>query len=482
MEANIVETTEKRKEKTFFPVNSVVTIVCAVLFLLLGILVPIFNLVGGFLVSSIDNYYWSGVVVGPVSLSYEQLAGLFPVTWGYISSEYWWVYLLIGIWKYIFLIFGVLGTVLFVIPPVMNLLKAKPPHRLLASPKIGFLMALIAAVVEWVLLLFLWFFLAPPKPNPNVTLLLLFIVAVIILVTGYQIWVSKDNWFRNLRNWYSAGGFYGLVIVIVMYCIFPFVWATIQSFPDPAFRTGYVEYLPEHPSLVNYQLIFEVSPFEAFIRNSFIISMVTVILCVLIAAFGAYVLAKFQFKLSPMVLGLILSMTMFPGIVILIPLYMEYVFVNNTFGIQLVNNYIGVWLPYITFNLPLTLFLLYNFFKEIPDELVKAARVDGASNFQVFWKVIFPLAIPGIFTTAILVFIAAWNEFLFASLLLTTQQMQTIPVGMAYFTGIPRSGQAYDRFFTLNAATVIVTIPLIILVLIFQKQIVSGIVAGAVKG
>jgi multiple sugar transport system permease protein len=171
---------------------------------------------------------------------------------------------------------------------------------------------------------------------------------------------------------------------------------------------------------------------------------------------------------------------MFPALVILVPLFLEYLWLGDTFNIKLTNNLIGLLIPYITFNLPLTLFLLQNFFEEIPSELVKAARVDGASNFQVFRQVILPLAIPGVFTTAILVFIAAWNEFLFANLLLNEPNW-TIPVVMASFEGIGRT-QGYNANLLLSAATVIVTLPLILLVLAFQRQIVSGITAGAVKG
>lgn len=277
--------------------------------------------------------------------------------------------------------------------------------------------------------------------------------------------------------------FYIMVVLVVIWCTFPLVWAFIQSFVNPATRSLSVEYIPSDPSLYNYEVVFEVFQFQKYILNSFFLSLATTLLCVAFAAFSAYVLAQFSFKGKDIILILILSMTMFPGIIIVVPLFRQYLIINDIIGYNLVNTFPGLLIPYIAFNMPLTVFLLYNFFQEIPRELILAARVDGASHFQVFYKVILPLAIPGVFTTCILVFIAAWNEYLFASILISDVGNWTIPVALALFTGIPPSGgQTFDQFLSLMAASVLVTVPLVILVLIFQKQIVSGITAGAVKG
>ena len=284
--------------------------------------------------------------------------------------------------------------------------------------------------------------------------------------------------------------FYILVIVVFIWCVFPFFFAFLQSFVNPQTRRNF-QFIPNDPTNFNYRIVFDTFHFQKYIVNSAYISVLTTVTCVIIAAFAGYVLATFSFRGKGFLMLIILSMTMFPGIIIAIPLLSLYVqegkivwpIVNTTYPI--VNTYVpGLLIPYIAFNLPLTVFLLYNFFQEIPRELILAARVDGASNFQVFRKIILPLAVPGVFTTAILVFIASWNEFLFASILITNAaQNGTVPLALAKFQGIPTSqGQIYDPLLALMAACVIVTLPLVIVVLIFQKQIVSGITAGAVKG
>lgn len=293
--------------------------------------------------------------------------------------------------------------------------------------------------------------------------------------------IGKGYRKAQLEGLFKSLVFYIIVIAVFIWCIFPFFYALIQSFVNFSTRRSY-EFLPADPVITNYQTVFNTFNFAKYIINSAYISILTTVLCVIIAAFAGYVLAIFKFKGKSGLMAIILSMTMFPGIIIAIPLLSIYVIFGNVTGFQVTNTYIpGLLIPYLAFNLPLTVFLLYNFFQEIPRELISAARVDGASNFQVFQKIILPLAIPGVFTTAILVFIASWNEFLFASILLNVQN-GTVPLALANFQGIPSTGVTYDPLLSLMAACVIVTLPLVIVVLIFQQQIVSGITAGAVKG
>ncbi|MHA1974324.1 MAG: carbohydrate ABC transporter permease [Candidatus Hodarchaeales archaeon] len=474
-----------------YTVNAILTIISGLIFGIFSILIPILGFYFMKNPGEPTYFHWDGQLSNYIFRSYDQLAGLTPlyteivdgqIVSQYLNLDHGWVFGLLWLWRYPFLLFGALGVILYLLPPGLHLINRKPP-RFLNSPVVGIIIALIGVGIEWILFLLLYIFSPWPKPEFNPFLIFLFIVSLSLLILGNHIWKTKRAWLFYLQKDVKSVSFYLLVIGVVIYCIFPFAWAFIQSFRDAAYRSGMVEYIPEHSTLNNYALLFEISTvdFTRIIFNSFIVSVMTTFLCVLIGAFGGYVLAQFRFKLKSIILALILSMTMFPGIVILIPLFMEYLFLKD-YGLELTNSYLGLLIPYITFNLPLTLFLLYNFFQEIPGELVKAARVDGASNFQVFWKVIFPLAIPGIFTTAILVFIAAWNEFLFANLLLTTSDMWTIPKFMGDFIGIPQSGTSYDPNLLLNAATVVVTTPLILLVLIFQKQIIAGITTGAVKG
>ena len=300
---------------------------------------------------------------------------------------------------------------------------------------------------------------------------------------GYQK-IKIENIFKSIFLYIG-------VIITIIWCVFPFVFALLESFVNPHTRKGF-ELIPSDPTMFNYNIVFDTFHFQKFIINSANISIVTTVLCVIIASFAGYVLATFSFRGKPVIMVGILSMTMFPGIIVAIPLLILYVqwgnivwpIINQSFPIA-GTYYPGLLIPYLSFNLPLTVYLLYNFFQEIPRELILAARVDGASNFQVFRKVILPLAIPGVFTTAILVFIASWNEYLFASILLSNYQYTngTIPLALVNFSGIPPTGGVqFDQFLALMSACVIVTIPLVLMVLIFQRQIVSGLIAGAVKG
>ena len=304
--------------------------------------------------------------------------------------------------------------------------------------------------------------------------------------------VIAEGYFKaKMENILKSIVLYIGVIITIIWCTFPFVFALLQSFVDSNTRRSF-ELIPSDPTTFNYNVVFTTFHFQVFIINSAYISIITTVLCVIIASFAGYVLAIFSFRGKPAIMVGILSMTMFPGIIVAIPLLILYVnwgnivwpIVNTTFPIT--NTYIpGLLIPYIAFNLPLTVYLLYNFFQEIPRELILAARVDGASNFQLIQKINHPLANPGVFTTAILVFIASWNEYLFASILISGMAFTngTVPLGLVNFTGIPPSGGIqFDMFLSLMAACVIVTLPLVLMVLIFQRQIVSGITAGAVKG
>ncbi|MGB8001950.1 MAG: carbohydrate ABC transporter permease, partial [Anaerobacillus sp.] len=191
---------------------------------------------------------------------------------------------------------------------------------------------------------------------------------------------------------------------------------------------------------------------------------------VLVASFAAYSIARLNFRGKSIILGVVLSVSMFPQVATISPIY---IFLKN---LGLTNSYLGLIIPYTTITLPLSIWLLVTFFRKIPFDLEEAAKIDGASLWQTYWKVIMPLAVPGIFTTAILAFIAAWNEFLFALTINTADKYKTVPVGIALF-----QGQYTIPWGEISAATVVVTVPLVIMVLIFQRRIVSGLTSGSVK-
>lgn len=262
------------------------------------------------------------------------------------------------------------------------------------------------------------------------------------------------------------------VAAVVVFSLVPFYWLINTSLKTGAdlSRPGL---FPENPSLNNYANVFADGEFLRSLLNSAIVATASTVLALIFAAFAAYALARLRMRGKFALLSIVLSITTFPGIAIAAPMFAIW---NN---IGLYNTLIGLVIPYLTFTLPLSIYTLVSFFKEIPAELEEAAYIDGATPFQTFYKVILPLAVPGIATVAILAFIFAWNEFLLAATLTYSPDVRTVPVAIAFFTG---SSEYEQPLGTISAASVIISIPLILLVLIFQRRIVSGLTAGAVKG
>lgn len=277
---------------------------------------------------------------------------------------------------------------------------------------------------------------------------------------------------KKLRK--SAGDvlFYGMVGLVVFFIAFPFLWQILTSFkpPEQLYKMP-PDWWPSRFYLGSYQAVFITRPFLTNLKNSFIVAGTTTLFSLLVGSLSAYALARLHFRGKRLILSMVLAVSMFPGIAIVSPLFL---FMRN---IGLLNTYFALILPYTTFTMPLTIWVLTNFFKEIPFDLEEAARVDGCTPLRAFAQVIMPLAAPGMFTTAILVFIFAWNEFLLALIFTTKAALRTVTVAIAMFPGeheIPWGDIA--------AASVVVTVPLIILVLIFQRRIIAGLTAGAVKG
>jgi multiple sugar transport system permease protein len=264
---------------------------------------------------------------------------------------------------------------------------------------------------------------------------------------------------------------------VVIFCLFPFYWLVNISLKTGADLSA-ADLFPPSPSLANYTSIFQNSDFTRALANSAIVSLVTTLLGVVVGSFAAYALARLKMRFKFLLLAIVLSISTFPQIAIAAPLFR--LWSDMPFGLpQLYNTIPGLVIPYLTFALPLSIYILVSFFREIPKDLEEAALVDGATNFQAFVKVIVPLAAPGLATTAILAFIAAWNEFLLATTLTSSVTARTVPVAISQFTG---SSQFEVPLGTQSAASVVISIPLIALVLLFQKRIVAGLTAGAVKG
>lgn len=232
-------------------------------------------------------------------------------------------------------------------------------------------------------------------------------------------------------------------------------------------------FFPASVSFDNFRIIFTDALFPSALWNSFGIALIATMLSVTLAMFASYAIVRLEFPGKKAVLAGALAIAMFPPVSIIGPLF------NLWRYLGLFDTWAGLILPYMTFTLPLAIWTLSAFFREIPWDLDKAARVDGATPFQAFRLVIAPLAAPGVFTTAILVFIFAWNDFMFATALTSTNAARTVPAAIAFFTG---SSQFEEPTGSIAAASVVVTIPIIIMVLLFQRRIVSGLTAGAVKG
>jgi multiple sugar transport system permease protein len=266
--------------------------------------------------------------------------------------------------------------------------------------------------------------------------------------------------------------FYVFLIVFVFVVMFPFLWMLISSIKPATELFGDRAFTPytSHPTMENYKSVFFDHPFLRYLWNSTVVSTITTVYAVTVASFAAYAIARLQFKGKTFILGIVLSVSMFPQIATITPIY---IFLKN---LGLTNSYLGLIIPYSTFTLPLSIWILVTFFRKIPLDLEEAAKIDGATLMQTYWKVIMPLALPGIFTTAILVFIAAWNEFFFALTINTDDKYKTVPIGIAMF-----QGQFTIPWGEIAAATVVVSVPLVIMVLIFQRRIVSGLTSGSVK-
>ena len=279
----------------------------------------------------------------------------------------------------------------------------------------------------------------------------------------------QDRSPRSYAGWTLALG------AILFYALIPVLWLVSLSFKTPA-TVSDKKFFPQDTTLENYTTLFDGgldSPLLRPLINSISIALIATLIAVTLAAFTAYAIARLDFPGKTLILAGALAIAMFPPISVVGPLF------DMWRALGLYDTYLGLIIPYLTFALPLAIYTLVAFFREIPWELEQAAQVDGATPWQAFRKVILPLATPGVFTAAILVFIFAWNDFLFAITLTSSDDARTVPAALAFFTG---ESQFTAPTGNIAAAAVLVTIPIIIFVLIFQRRIVAGLTAGAVKG
>lgn len=271
---------------------------------------------------------------------------------------------------------------------------------------------------------------------------------------------------RNRVGWIVGA------VVIIAYTMLPIGWILSLSFKGGDDITN-KQFLPTKWSLENFRTVFSNDLFTTALRNSIGVALISTLIGVIFAMFAAYAIARLEFPGKKLILSVALAIAMFPVVALVSPLF------NMWRSVHLFDTWPGLIIPYVSFTLPLSIWTLSAFFREIPWEMEQAAQVDGATPWQAFRKVIVPLAAPGVFTAAILAFFFAWNEYPLALALTSTTRAKTVPPALASFTG---ASQFQSATAAIAAAAVVVTVPVIVIVLLFQRRIVAGLTSGAVKG
>lgn len=277
---------------------------------------------------------------------------------------------------------------------------------------------------------------------------------------------------KSKNSFLLRGLFLLLVGAILVFTLFPFIWALLSSF-RPSSELFSTKLLPSLLTLDHYTAVFKDERFMRSLLNSVIVAGCTVLVSLALGSLCAYALGRLPFRFKGLVLLIVLLMTMFPQISVLSGLFV----MLKTLG--LFNTHGGLIITYLLFTMPFTIWVMTQYFRGLPSDLEESAYVDGASPLRVFWQILLPLTIPGLVSTGLLAFIAAWNEFLFALTFTVTDNMKTVPVAISQFSGTSSYEQPWG---SIMAGSMAVTIPLIILVVVFQYRIVAGLTAGAVKG
>ncbi len=263
-----------------------------------------------------------------------------------------------------------------------------------------------------------------------------------------------------------------LLLGIIVAVLFPIVWMVLNSFRTNQEILTTSALLPRQWQLRNYVDLWQQVNFGLYFRNSLIVCGTTTLIVSLLATFSGYALARFRFPGADLFGLAVLGTQLIPGILFLLPLYVNFIFIKKRLGLPLVGTNVGAIVLYTAFFLPLSLWILRGFFAAIPRELEEAALIDGCTPFGAFWHIALPLARPGLVATAIYVFLTAWDELLFAWVL----DVRTIPVGIRLYVG-----QYTNRFDLMSAASVVATLPVLVIFFLLQRQMISGLTAGAVK-
>ena len=269
-------------------------------------------------------------------------------------------------------------------------------------------------------------------------------------------------------------GFFVTVALLLVWSLAPFLWQVLTSLKPPAEVFSVPPtYWPSHFQFSSYALIFKTRPFATYIFNSLLVAFGTTICCSIIGSLCAYAFARLHLPGGTWAQKAVLLIALFPPTLLVVPLYKLVQFLG------MLNQPLALIFPYTALNLPFAIWVLTAFFRQIPKDIEEAAQVDGFSRWGLLWRIVLPLSAPAVATTAILIFIFSWNEFLLALTFMTRDSARTVPVGIAMLSGVTVYEIPWDQ---ISAAVVLTTLPVVAMVVAFQKRIVEGLTAGAVKG
>jgi multiple sugar transport system permease protein len=261
-------------------------------------------------------------------------------------------------------------------------------------------------------------------------------------------------------------------LIVVLNGTFPIFWIFLTSLKTETELTRLpITYLPVDPTLANYVRAFSEQPLLLFILNSFVVAVLSTALSILVAAFAAYAIARLNIKGRNLLLGALIAVSTFPLITLMVPLF------QIMRGLNLLNTYAALVLPYAVLNLPICTLVLVSFFETIPRDLENAAMIDGCTRFETLWRIVVPLSAPGVFTAALLAFVNAWDEFLLALSFMSSHEMRTVSVGITLY-----QGEYAFPWPLISAALIVALVPIAVLIVLFQERVVSGLTQGGLKG
>ena len=267
-----------------------------------------------------------------------------------------------------------------------------------------------------------------------------------------------------------------LIVVYLLFITLPLLWMAGMSIKSYAEQyTKEITLFPIAPSWDNYTKIWRTIPLARYLKNSLVVSLLTMVVCLVVSTFAAYAMSKFRFRGRGLFSTSALFTQLMPGILFILPIYILFVRLQQTFGIRLVGSYLGLVITYSTFGIPFSIWMMRSYFDTISSDLAQAAMIDGCNRMQAFFRVMLPLAIPGLAATGMYIFTLSWNEVLFATVL-TNAQTRTFSIGLREF-----EGQNTTDMGQIMAASVVVTVPVVALFMSFQRFIVSGLTGGGVK-